>query len=185
MSSPPRRVNSHNPALRFRIVPLATDRLLCDVATPQHLTDAAAQSSAQNLASHAGRPIGGRKHALQRADFKIRCVDKHSGRPVGACQVSFKDLNCERQPLPSTLGAFKTTTASWTRRLTLAEDETVALGGFFAKPSLALLQPASRCAVRICPAALTGRSANTIELGATPSNVNVSPRNSHPEHSRR
>ena len=31
--------------------------------------------------------------------LKVRRVDKHSGRAVGVCQVSFKDLNCERQPI--------------------------------------------------------------------------------------
>jgi len=33
----------------------------------------------------------------------------------------------------------------------------------------------SRSAVRLCPAARTGRSANTIELGATPVNVSLPP----------
>jgi hypothetical protein len=46
---------------------------------------------------HAGWPIGGREHALQRAHLKVRCVDKDSGRAIGVSQVSFQDLNCERQ----------------------------------------------------------------------------------------
>jgi hypothetical protein len=50
------------------------------------------------------------------------------------------------------------------------------LGGSFAKvASLALPHSSSKWAVKACPAALTGRSAKTIELVATPVRVSLSP----------
>ena len=39
-----------------------------------------------------------------------------------ACQVSFKDLNCERQPITFEFGCFQNHDGVVDRRLTLAED---------------------------------------------------------------
>ena len=82
-------------------------------------------SYSPGLVQHAGWPIGGREHALQRARLKVRCVDKDSGRSVGVSQVSFQDLNCERQMVTHELwrsSQVQVTTASWTVASPSAKD---------------------------------------------------------------
>ena len=69
---------------------------------------------------------------------------------------------------PSSFGDFSTTTASRTDDPSFLNPETVAFGGSFAKLSLPLPQSSTIRAVRSCPAARTGRSANTMAFGDTP-----------------
>src|SRR6476619_6407193 len=80
------------------------------------------QSLVRNLMPHAGWPIGGREHALQRAHLKVRCVDKDSGRPVGASQVSFQDLNGERQMVTHELRRLQDDDSVLDGCVTLAKD---------------------------------------------------------------
>src|SRR4051794_20370791 len=72
------------------------------------------------------------------------------------------NVNC----LPSNFGVLSTTTASSIAEPSLFSTDIVAFGGSLAKLSF----PSSHCLmnslVSTCPAALTGRSAKTIEFGA-------------------
>ena len=79
---------------------------------------------------------------------------------------------------PSSFAVFSTTTASRIFDPSVLSIETVAFGGSLVKLSpLSLLgdHSASRSVVSECPAARTGRSAKTIELGATPVSVSFPP----------
>ena len=78
----------------------------------------------------------------------------------------------------SSFAVFSTTTASRTFDPSVLNTETVAFGGSLLKLSaLSLLGDHSciRSVVSECPAARTGRSAKTIELGATPVSVSFPP----------
>src|SRR5580693_517907 len=74
---------------------------------------------------------------------------------------------------PSLCGLFSSTTTSRAETPSLLSTDTVAFGGSLAKSPV--VHSSSRASVGRCPAALTGRSANTIEVGLTPANVRVWP----------
>src|SRR5262245_14308073 len=64
-------------------------------------------------------------------------------------------------------------TTSWAEAPSLLSTDTVAFGASLAKSPV--VHSSSRASVGRCPDALTGRSANTIEVGLTPVNVRVWP----------
>ena len=76
---------------------------------------------------------------------------------------------------PSSFGVFSTTTASRIAEPSLLNADTVAFGGSFAKLSVPIAQSSMMWLVVSCPAARTGRSAKTIEFGATPVSTSLFP----------
>src|SRR4029079_10008669 len=101
-------------------------------------------------------------------------INSEAGPVAFAKSPSRTDTSQVNGP-PSSFGLFKTTQGYVTDVPSLLITDMVALGGSVAK----LLLPTSHCLmnseVSTCPAALTGRSANTRELGDTSLNVSLLP----------
>ena len=103
-------------------------------------------------------------------------VNEQRSRSVGPRKIALQHRNVERQACRlRASGLFRTTTASSIAEPSLFSTDIVALGGSLAKLSF----PSSHClmksAVSTCPAALTGRSAKMMELGAMPLIVSFPP----------
>ena len=122
-----------------------------------------------------GPPRSATRHAgeRQRRERHADDVHKHRSRAVGAAKVSLQQRTSKLSSSPSSFGFFSSTTASRTDAPSLLRTETVAFGGSLAK--LPSLHSSSRCCVRRWPAALTGRSAKTMELWLMPVSVSVVP----------
>ena len=111
----------------------------------------------------------------ERCKWPANDVDEYGRGAISTGQSSFKDIDIESKPVALEFRGFSTTTASRIVEPSLLKADTVAFGGSFAKLSLPVPQSSMMWLVRSCPAARTGRSAKTIEFGATPVSTSLFP----------
>ena len=102
-------------------------------------------------------------------------VDEYGCSTIGAGQISFKNIDVESKPVTLKFRGLQHDHGVANCRTILAERRYRCVRGSFAKLSVPIAQSSMMWLVVSCPAARTGRSAKTIEFGATPVSTSLFP----------